>query len=203
MIKYALNLSLVAAALLLFSQCQDSAHAHESGLSEEELCKPAKIESTNNFYDYTILSLSGKDTLRMSDFKGKFVLCVNVASECGYTPQYEGLEALYRKYKDTLVIIGFPCNQFGGQESGTADEIASFCKKNYGVSFPLSEKIEVKGENQHPIYSFLTSQAKNGLGDYEVAWNFNKFLINPEGKLLKYFPSKVKPLSEELTSLIK
>ncbi|TNE81230.1 MAG: glutathione peroxidase [Bacteroidetes bacterium] len=161
------------------------------------------MESTTNFYDYTVLSLSGKDTLRMSDFKGKFVLCVNVASECGYTPQYEDLEALYQKYKDTLVVIGFPCNQFGGQESGTADEIASFCKKNYGVSFPLSEKIEVKGANQHPIYSWLTTQTKNGLGDYEVAWNFNKFLINPEGKLLKYFPSSVKPMSDELTSLIK
>ncbi len=189
--------------MMLFSNCQESAQASEKGLSEEELSKTEKMEGSNNFHDYTVLSLSGKDTLRMSDFKGKYVLCVNVASECGYTPQYEGLEALYQQYKDKLVIVGFPCNQFGGQESGTADEIASFCKKNYGVTFPLSEKIEVKGENQHPIYSFLTSQAKNGLGDYEVAWNFNKFLINPEGKLLKYFPSKVKPLSEELTSLIK
>ncbi|MEY3835367.1 MAG: hypothetical protein RI989_795 [Bacteroidota bacterium] len=155
-----------------------------------------------SFYDLTINSIDGKE-MHMSDFKGKYVLCVNVASKCGYTPQYEDLEKLYEQYQGKLVIVGFPCNQFLGQEPGTSEEIVSFCQKNYGVTFPLTEKIDVKGKNQHGVYQWLTQKTLNGVADGNVKWNFHKFLISPEGEWLAEFPSGVKPLDTELTSLIK
>jgi glutathione peroxidase len=155
-----------------------------------------------SFYDLTINSIDGKE-MHMSDFKGKYVLCVNVASKCGYTPQYEDLEKLYEKYQGKLVIVGFPCNQFLGQEPGTSEEIVSFCQKNYGVTFPLTEKIDVKGKNQHGVYQWLTQKSLNGVADGNVKWNFHKFLISPEGEWLAEFPSGVKPFDTELTSLIK
>lgn len=166
--------------------------------------KPANPIGTNkmSFYDLTINSIDGKE-MRMSDFKGKYVLCVNVASKCGYTPQYEDLEKLYEQYQGKLVIVGFPCNQFLGQEPGTSEEIVSFCQKNYGVTFPLTEKIDVKGKNQHGVYQWLTQKSLNGVADGNVKWNFHKFLISPEGEWLAEFPSGVKPLDSELTSLIK
>jgi len=166
--------------------------------------KPSKPIGTNkmSFYDLTINSIDGKE-MHMSDFKGRYVLCVNVASKCGYTPQYEDLEKLYEQYQGKLVIVGFPCNQFLGQEPGTSEEIVSFCQKNYGVTFPLTEKIDVKGKNQHGVYQWLTQQSLNGVADGTVKWNFHKFLISPEGEWLAEFPSGVKPLDTELTSLIK
>jgi len=166
--------------------------------------KPSKPIGTNkmSFYDLTINSIDGKE-MHMSDFKGKYVLCVNVASKCGYTPQYEDLEKLYEQYQGKLVIVGFPCNQFLGQEPGTSEEIVSFCQKNYGVTFPLTEKIDVKGKNQHGVYQWLTQKSLNGVADGNVKWNFHKFLISPEGEWLAEFPSGVKPLDIELTSLIK
>jgi glutathione peroxidase len=166
--------------------------------------KPSKPIGTNkmSFYDLTINSIDGKE-MHMSDFKGKYVLCVNVASKCGYTPQYEDLEKLYEKYQGKLVIVGFPCNQFLGQEPGTSEEIVSFCQKNYGVTFPLTEKIDVKGKNQHGVYQWLTQKSLNGVADGNVKWNFHKFLISPEGEWLAEFPSGVKPFDTELTSLIK
>jgi glutathione peroxidase len=166
--------------------------------------KPSKPIGTNkmSFYDLTINSIDGKE-MHMSDFKGKYVLCVNVASKCGYTPQYEDLEKLYEQYQGKLVIVGFPCNQFLGQEPGTSEEIVSFCQKNYGVTFPLTEKIDVKGKNQHGVYQWLTQKSLNGVADGNVKWNFHKFLISPEGDWLAEFPSGVKPLDTELTSLIK
>lgn len=166
--------------------------------------KPANPIGTNkmSFYDLTINSIDGKE-MHMSDFKGKYVLCVNVASKCGYTPQYEDLEKLYEQYQGKLVIVGFPCNQFLGQEPGTSEEIVSFCQKNYGVTFPLTEKIDVKGKNQHGVYQWLTQKSLNGVADGNVKWNFHKFLISPEGEWLAEFPSGVKPLDSELTSLIK
>ncbi|HYG16947.1 MAG TPA: glutathione peroxidase [Bacteroidia bacterium] len=164
--------------------------------------KNPAMPPTEPFHSLSIQALSGKDTIELSDFRGKKILCVNVASECGYTKQYEDLQKLHERYKDSLVIIGFPCNQFGGQEPGQAADIQDFCSKNYGVTFPLTEKIEVKGENTHPVYKWLTQKSKNGVGDYEVSWNFNKFLIDENGHLLGYFPSKVKPFDKELVELI-
>lgn len=155
-----------------------------------------------SFYDLKIKSLDGTQTINFSTFKGKKILCVNTASACGYTKQYEGLQKLSNQYKDKLVIIGFPCNQFGGQESGTEAEIGAFCKKNYGVSFPLTQKIDVKGQQQHEVYQWLCQKNNNGIADYEVKWNFNKFLIDENGKLIAYFPSSVKPDSPELIGAI-
>ena len=168
--------------------------------------KNTKADNTTegkSFYDLSIKSLDGKSIINMSDFKGKKVLCVNVASKCGYTPQYEGLEKLYESNKDKLVIIGFPCNQFLFQEPGGAEDIALFCKKNYGVTFPLTQKIDVKGKKQNEVYQWLTNKETNGMNDIEVKWNFGKFLIDESGHLIAYFPSNVDPLSEEIAKKLK
>jgi glutathione peroxidase len=128
---------------------------------------------------------------------------VNTASKCGYTGQYEALQKVYTQYKDKLVIIGFPCNQFGGQEPGTNDAIVEFCQKNYGVTFPLGDKLDVKGENAAPIYKWLTQKSQNGVLDATIGWNFNKFLLDEQGKMIAYFPSNVKPDSESILSYLK
>lgn len=171
------------------------------------LLKPAARKKNlagvpQSFYELTVQSIEG-ETIKMSDYAGKYVLCVNVASKCGFTPQYKPLQELYETYQDKLVIIGFPCNQFLGQEPGTEEEIAQFCEVRYGVTFPLTEKIKVKGSDQHPVYSWLTNKELNGVADAKVGWNFHKFLISPEGKWLAAFPSKVDPLSEEITGYLK
>ena len=143
---------------------------------------------TKAFYAIQAKTLDGR-SLTMADFKGKYLLIVNTASKCGYTKQYEGLEKLYKEYKDDgLVVLGFPCNQFGKQEPGTSEEIATFCRVNYGVSFPLFEKIDVNGENAHPLYRYL-----KGRKGKDIQWNFTKFLVSPKGKVLKRFESKVTP----------
>ncbi|MBS3914881.1 MAG: glutathione peroxidase [Bacteroidetes bacterium] len=163
---------------------------------------PEDSSAASSLYPIRIQTLDGKSTIDFSSFKGKKILIVNTASECGYTPQYEALEVLQNKYKDKLVIIGCPCNQFGGQEPGDTAAIREFCTKNYQITFLLTEKIEVKGKNQHALYAFLTQKAKNGVLDAEVMWNFNKFLLDENGKLLAYFPSKVKPDDPQLTGMI-
>ena len=154
-----------------------------------------------SIYDFKVEALEG-GTIDFSKFKGKKILIVNTASECGYTYQYEGLESLYKKYKDRLVIVGFPANNFGKQEPGSNEEIAGFCKKNYGVTFPMAAKIDVKGDNTAPIYHWLTEKKYNNYADSEVKWNFNKFLVDENGKLVAYFGSKLKPESEELLKAI-
>lgn len=156
-------------------------------------------DSTHNIYAFNVPALDGS-TINPADFKGKKILIVNTASECGYTPQYEGLEALYKQYKDKLVIVGFPANNFGGQEPGSNDEIKAFCQKNYGVSFPMAAKISVKGDDAAPIYKWLCNKSENGVLDAEVKWNFNKFLIDENGHLVAYFPSSVKPMDAEIIS---
>lgn len=157
-----------------------------------------QVNPTTSVYDISINSLDGATPLKLSDYKGKYIVVVNTASECGYTPQYKDLQAFNEKYKDkNIVLLGCPCNQFGGQEPGTAAEIGAFCQKNFGVTFQLTEKIDVKGSTQHPLYQWLTQKSKNGAGDFEVKWNFNKFIISPDGKLLNYFGSGVKPLDPE------
>ena len=158
------------------------------------------LHSENSIYDYKIQALNSDEMIDLSDYRGKHMLLVNVASKCGYTSQYEDLQKLYEAHQDDLVIIGFPCNQFLFQESGTEDEIATFCKKNYGVSFPMTTKIKVKGSSKHPIYQWLTQQEQNGVGDYKVSWNFNKFLIDSQGELVGHFGSSVKPFDEAIVS---
>lgn len=150
-------------------------------------------ETPKSFYELTYTDIDGKP-VSMSAYKGKYVLCVNVASKCGHTPQYAKLEALYEKFKDKLVIIGFPCNQFLGQEPGSEKEIAEFCTKNYGVTFPLSSKIDVKGKDQHPVYTWLMTKDVNGVSDDKVEWNFHKVLVSPEGAWLKAFAAGSDPM---------
>jgi len=159
-------------------------------------------QTPKDLYAISYVDISGKE-VQMSQYKGKYVLCVNVASKCGFTPQYEKLQSLYDKHKDKLVIIGFPCNQFLGQEPEGEVKIAEFCSKNYGVTFPLSSKISVKGKEQHPLYTWLTSKELNGVGEDNVEWNFHKFLVSPEGKWLATFSSKSDPLNGEIEKYLK
>lgn len=156
----------------------------------------------NTVYKFKVKALDG-GKINFAKFKGKKILIVNTASECGYTKQYTALQTVSQQYKDKLVIVGFPCNQFGGQESKGATEIQEFCKKNYGVTFPLAEKIEVKGDNAAAIYKWLCSKEQNGVLDAEIKWNFNKFLLDENGKMLAYFPSKITPDSEEILKYLK
>ncbi len=155
--------------------------------------------AAKSIYDFKVEALDGS-TIDFSKFKGKKILIVNTASACGYTPQYEGLEALYKKYQDKLVIVGFPANNFGGQEPGTNGEIKEFCKKNYGVTFPMAAKISVKGDDMAAIYKWLCNKSENGVLDASISWNFNKFLLDEKGNLITKFDSKVTPMSDELVS---
>ena len=154
-----------------------------------------------SIYDIKMNSLQGKP-IHLSDYKDKFIFFVNVASKCGFTPQYKDLEKLQQEHKEKLVVIGVPCNQFGKQEPGEANEIQEFCEENYGVSFLITEKIEVKGPEQHQLYQWLTSKTLNGKKNSSVKWNFQKYLVNPEGKLIDYYLSITKPLSNKITKHI-
>jgi glutathione peroxidase len=142
-----------------------------------------------NIFDIPVTRINGTETT-LGEYKGKALLVVNTASKCGFTPQYEGLNALYKKYKDRgLVVLGFPCNQFGGQEPGNEAEILNFCKLTYNVEFPMFAKIEVNGKNEHPLYSLLKSEAPGLLGTKAIKWNFTKFLIAPQGTIERYAPT--------------
>ncbi len=155
-----------------------------------------------SLHDFTVTDING-DEFDLSQLKGKKVLVVNTASECGLTPQYEVLEELFQEYGgDDFVIIGFPANNFGGQEPGSDEEIKSFCQKNYGVSFPMMSKISVKGDDKHPLYQFLTMKAKNGVEDAEVSWNFQKFLIDENGNYVAMVPPQESPASETIINWI-
>ena len=158
--------------------------------------KNASATSAQIFYDFKALNMQDKE-VSMSDYKGKVVLVVNTASKCGFTPQFAGLEELYKKYKDQgLVILGFPCNQFGNQDPGTDEEIQSFCQVNYGVTFPMFSKVDVNGQNAHPIYKYLKNSISGAITD-DIKWNFTKFLIDKTGKPIKRYGSNVKPADLE------
>ena len=153
-----------------------------------------------SIYDIPLKDINGKDTT-LAAYKGKVLLLVNVASQCGYTPQYKGLEAIYKKYSDRgFTVLGFPCNQFGSQEPGTDAEIVQFCTSKYNVTFPLFDKIEVNGPNRHPLYTALAGTDSPFPGD--IKWNFTKFLIGRDGTILKRFPSQTTPDSPEVTTAI-
>jgi glutathione peroxidase len=159
-------------------------------------------KNQKSFYDFTVTDINGK-SFSMSSMKGKKVMIVNVASKCGYTPQYEELEKLYDTYKDkNFVIVAFPANNFGNQEPGTNAEIKEFCRVNYGVTFPMMQKISVKGKDQAPIYKWLTQKSENGVIDQEVMWNFQKYLIDENGKLTAVYLSKTSPLDEKIINWI-
>lgn len=165
-------------------------------------CHAQKKEDMKTIYDYKVEDINGEE-FDFADLKGKKILIVNTASKCGFTPQFEGLEKLYQKYKDqNFIIVGFPSNDFGQQDPGTNEEIAEFCRINYGVSFPMMSKISVKGENMAPIYQFLTQKELNGKKNSSVKWNFQKYLINEDGTLHDYFYSITNPESKKITKWI-
>lgn len=168
-----------------------------SVISISTIAQDAKI-----FYDHNVKTIEG-DEISLEKFKGKKLLIVNTASKCGFTPQYEGLQNLYEKYKgENFEIIGFPANNFLNQEPGTNEEIKEFCSVNYGVTFQIMEKISVKGKDMHPIYQWLTSKKMNKVMDSKVKWNFQKYLIDEEGNLVGYLLPKEKPDSEKLVQWI-
>lgn len=160
-----------------------------------------KSQPLTSIYDIQINSLQG-NSINLSNFKDKYLLIVNVASKCGFTPQYKELQKLHEKYKKSLIVIGVPCNQFGQQEPGEAFEIQEFCEANYGVEFLITEKIDVKGNNQHPLFKWLTDKSLNGCKDSKVKWNFQKYLINPKGNLIDYFYSTTSPISKKITKYL-
>ena len=157
------------------------------------------VPPASTIYEFKVPSLDG-GSIDFSKYKGKKIMIVNTASKCGYTPQYTDLEQLYEKYKGKLVIVGFPANNFGQQEPGTNTEIQEFCKKNYGVTFPMAEKVSVTGDDIHPLFKYLTDEAKKiGAEEPIIKWNFTKFLLDEQGKLIGVYRSKIKPMDEEIT----
>ena len=177
--------------------CQNQAQNKTSTQSKSET--PMSAET---IYQFKVEDLDG-NAFDFSTLKGKKILVVNTASECGLTPQYEQLQAIYNKYKNqNFVIVGFPANNFMSQEPGTSGEIAEFCQRNYGVTFPMMDKISVKGKDMHPVYQFLTQKGKNGLQDSEVEWNFQKYLINENGELAKVVGPRTLPTDAEITNWI-
>lgn len=171
----------------------------------------ATLGNTNNheqkldvksIYDIKIRALNG-DEIRLTQFKGKHILFVNVASKCGFSRQYKQLQELHELYHDKIQIIGLPCNQFGGQEPGNANDIETFCEVNYSVSFLITEKIDVKGKNQHPLYTWLTKKINNGIKDSSVKWNFQKYLIDPKGNLIDYYFSSTSPKNNKIIKHLK
>ncbi|MEC7822552.1 MAG: glutathione peroxidase [Candidatus Neomarinimicrobiota bacterium] len=174
-----------------------------SGFSYKKMTKNTNnITVSSNFYDLKAVSIDGQE-ISFEKFRGKKVLIVNVASKCGYTYQYEGLQKLHELYGDKVSVLGFPANDFLFQESGSNEEIAEFCENSFGVTFQMFEKITTKGRKQSPVYHWLSNKELNGWNDQKPSWNFCKYIIDEDGKLVAFFDSKVKPLSKEIVSLIK
>ncbi|MDO7173217.1 glutathione peroxidase [Mariniflexile sp. AS56] len=157
-----------------------------------------KIDTKTSIYNIKVNNLNG-DSIQLSAYKDKYILFVNVASKCGFTSQYKDLQKLYTTYQDKLMVIGVPCNQFGNQELDTSNQIQAFCEINYGVTFLMTEKLEVKGPNQHPLYQWLTKKHENGEIESSVQWNFQKYLIHPNGGLVDYYLSSTYPLNNKIT----
>lgn len=190
-------LLLASCALLLFS-CKNQAQSQKS---ETNMSTPLVAKET--IYQFKVEDLSG-NSFDFASLKGKKIMIVNTASKCGLTPQYKDLEAVYKEYKDKgFVIVGFPANNFASQEPGTNEEIATFCQLNYGVTFPMMDKVSVKGDDMAAIYQFLTQKAKNGLQDSQVEWNFQKYLINEKGELEKVISPKTLPTDASIVNWIK
>lgn len=169
--------------------------------SREANITPNDQVMETSIYDFKINDIDGKE-VDFSQYKGKKLLLVNVASKCGYTPQYADLQELHEKHGDKVTIIGFPANNFGGQEPGSNDEIKQFCSENYGVTFKMMDKVSVKGVDKHPLFRWLSDKDLNGWNNQEPSWNFCKYLIDEDGKLVKFFPSSTKPMAEEIVSLV-
>ena len=167
----------------------------------ENTATPPQTGPTASFYQLTATSLDG-EPVKLEQFRGKKIVVLNTASECGYTPQYADWQKWYEENKGRAVVLGFPSNQFGEQEPGSAAEIGAFCQKNYGVTFPMFEKVDVKGDAKSPVYQWLTDPAKNGWNTEEPAWNFSKYVIDENGRLTHFFKSKIKPDSPEFREAV-
>jgi glutathione peroxidase len=187
----------IIAVVVSFSSCTEVNKKTVVNENNKQESIPMTKINAPTAYGFKLTNIDG-GAFSLKDYAGKKILIVNTASACGYTPQYEGLEALYKKYQNKLVVIGFPANNFGGQEPGTNEEIKGFCKKNYGVSFPLSEKVSVVGADAAPLFKWLTSKELNGVMDATIKWNFNKFLLDEKGQLIAAFPSSIKPMDEAI-----
>lgn len=194
------KLTIITCSMLLFLSCQNNAQTKSADNKSKTENKTTMKQS---IYQFKTEDLSG-NTFDFALLKGKKILVVNTASKCGLTPQYEQLEEIYKQYKDkNFVIVGFPANNFASQEPGTNEEIGAFCQKNYGVTFPMMGKISVKGDDMNEIYQFLTQKSKNGLQDSEVEWNFQKYLLDENGQLVKVISPKTLPTDESIVSWIK
>ena len=192
------KIAFIACSLVLFASSQIQAQT-----SKNKISKTDKAMAKENIYQFKVQDLSG-DTFDFASLKGKKVMIVNTASKCGLTPQYKDLEAIYKEYKDKgFVIVGFPANNFASQEPGTNKEIETFCQQNYGVTFPMMDKVSVKGDDMCEVYKFLTQKSKNGLQDSEVEWNFQKYLINEKGELVKVIKPRTLPTDPEVINWIK
>ena len=195
MIKLFITL-LTLAAVAILSACFDA---------NKIATRPTALTTTQtmptSFFQFTVNGLDGKP-VALEQFRGKKIIVLNVASKCGFTPQYADWEKFYAENKDNAVVLGFPANDFMSQEPGSAEEIATFCEKNYGVTFPMFEKVHVKGDNIAPVYKWLSDPAQNGWNNQEPSWNFCKFLINEKGELTHFFASKVKPDSPEFLAAL-
>jgi glutathione peroxidase len=203
----------MAAIALSLGACSQSSESNNDNQNQDQqsgtpvivvsqkMNMPVQSKLSKSIYDYTFTTLEGKK-VKISDYKGKKIMFVNTASQCGYTPQYEQLEQISKKYAGKLVLLGFPSNDFGQQEPGSNEEIKQFCTKNYSVTFTMSQKIEVKGDQIDPIYQWLTQKDLNGKMDSEVKWNFQKYLVNEKGELTDMFPSKIKPDDPQVTAAI-
>jgi glutathione peroxidase len=190
------RISYLLSILALGIACSNSTTNNKTVVAEQTNINPKN--NSMSFYDFKVKDIEGKE-FDFAALKSQRVLIVNTASECGYTPQYKQLQELYENYGgEKFTIIGFPANNFGGQEPGTDTEIASFCEKNYGVTFPMMSKISVKGNDEHPLYKWLTNKDMNGVGNGNVKWNFHKFLIDENGKWVKELSSGVSPLDESV-----
>lgn len=166
---------------------------------EKTMSKMENKPAPESIYDFTVPALEEGKTINFADFKGKKILIVNTASECGFTPQYADLEKISEEYKDKVVVVGFPANNFGGQEPGSNKEISTFCTRNYGVTFPMAAKVSVKGDDIAPIFKYLTDKNLNGIKNTTILWNFTKFLIDENGHLIDSFVSTTKPTSQSIT----
>ncbi|MCC6280618.1 MAG: glutathione peroxidase [Saprospiraceae bacterium] len=185
-------LRLIALFLLITGVVTLTLSAYTNKIIARPMESISPDSTRTSVYNFTVNSLDGAP-VSLEQYRGKFIVILNVASACGYTPQYADWEKFYNANKEHVVVLGFPCNDFGGQEPGSAAEIGAFCQKNYGVTFPMFEKVAVKGEAKAPLYQWLTDPAQNGWNSQEPSWNFCKYLINDKGELTHFFASKVKP----------
>ena len=200
------NIFYILVICSLISGCKEQVELASNVTSTETIPitnTESKDKTMKTIHQFTVKDIAGND-FDFSELKGKKIMVVNTASECGLTPQYEQLEALYQEFKDSnFVIVGFPANNFGAQEPGSNEQIATFCKKNYGVTFPMMSKISVKGEDIHELYQFLTKKSENGVLDSEVQWNFQKYLIDEKGTLVKMIEPRVLPNDISIINWIK